>query len=164
MKTPLSLLAAASLAASLHALEPVLPTAKPTQVAPPGADLFPPPVGLGPVPPTMRATPDAIPGEKKSKTQIAEDAVRQRIQLRLAKNKALGDPAIQAEWNTALRANTDYEKREALKRYYTLLYSRVRKIDGTLAKVADDAKSLAMRRLTQSRVDPTQPLDAADRD
>jgi hypothetical protein len=100
---------------------------------------------------------------KPSKTQIAEDEVKQRIQYRLAKNKAVRDPAVQAAWDAAETARTDLEKREALKRYYTLLNARIRKVDGSLSKVAIERQTAATRRLEQTRIDPTEPLDPDER-
>lgn len=107
---------------------------------------------------SSRATPS-----KPSKTQIAEDEVKQRIQYRLAKNKAVRDPAVQAAWEAADKAGTDLEKREAMKRYYTLLNARIRKIDGSLSKVAIERQSSSTRRLEQTRIDPTEPLDPDER-
>lgn len=100
---------------------------------------------------------------KPSKTQIAEDEVKQRIQYRLAKNKAVRDPAVQGAWDAAEKAATDLEKREAMKRYYTLLNARIRKIDGSLSKVAIERESTATRRLGETRIDPTEPLDPDER-
>ncbi len=100
---------------------------------------------------------------KPNKTQIAEDEVKQRIQYRLAKNKAVRDPAVQSAWDDAEQAKTDLEKREALKRYYTLLNARIRKIDGSLSKVAIERQTLATRRLDQTRIDPTEPINPDDR-
>lgn len=98
-----------------------------------------------------------------SKTQIAEDEVKQRIQYRLAKNKAVREPAVQAAWDEAQRAKTDLEKREAMRRYYTLLNARIRKIDGSLSKLTVERQTDATRRLQQTRIDPTEPLDPDER-
>lgn len=99
-----------------------------------------------------------------NKTQVAEDEVKQRIQYRLAKNKAMRDPAVQAALAAAESAKTDLEKREAMKRYYNLLNARIRKIDGSLGKLAEERQGLATRRLEQTRIDPTEPLDPDERD
>jgi hypothetical protein len=89
--------------------------------------------------------------------------VKQRIQYRLAKNKAVRDPAVQAALDAAEKAKTDLEKREAMKRYYTLLNARILKIDGSLSKTATERKTYSTRRLDQTRIDPTEPLDPDER-
>lgn len=113
--------------------------------------------------PQPSSNPSSSTRSKPSKTQVAEDEVKQRIQYRLAKNKAVRDPAVQAAWDEAEQAKTDLEKREAMKRYYTLLNARIRKIDSSLSKVAIERQTDATRRLGQTRIDPTEPLNPDDR-
>lgn len=97
--------------------------------------------------------------EKKSQTEISADELQQRIRFRAAKTRALKDPAVQAEWDRANGVRTDLEKREALKSYYKLLYGRMAKIDGSLKKRIDFAQARSLRRLEQTRIDPTEPLE-----
>jgi hypothetical protein len=70
---------------------------------------------------------------------------------------------VQAEWDSAAKAKTDYDKREALKRYYKLLYGRILKIDSSVKKTSDLRQQAALRRLEQTRIDPTEPLDPQER-
>ncbi len=100
---------------------------------------------------------------KTNKTTAAEEDVKQRIQYRLAKNKAVRDPAVLAALEAAEKAKTDLEKREAMKRYYALLNARILKIDGSLSKSATERKTYSTRRLDQTRIDPTEPLDPDER-
>ena len=72
--------------------------------------------------------------DKKSSTESTETDVAERIRFREAKTKALRDPAVQAQWQRSTRAETDFEKREALKSYYSLLFARIGRIDRTLSK------------------------------
>ena len=101
--------------------------------------------------------------EKRSKTETAADEIQQRVRFREVKTRALKDPAVQTEWERAHNMRTDYEKREALKSYFNRLYGRMRKIDGSLKKriAVDEQRSMA--RLSQTRVDPTEPLDPQER-
>lgn len=182
MKTALSLLAATLCTATCLFAQETKPTPaadKPLQLAPapaPSTTDFlipdnlpqnPKPQGSAiPQPTSMpRSTTRGVTSvpSKPSKTQVAEDEVKQRIQYRLAKNKAVRDPAVQAAWDEAQRARTDLEKREALTRYYTLLNARIRKIDGSLSKVAIERQTNSTRRLQQTRIDPTEPLDPEER-
>jgi hypothetical protein len=174
MKISITLLVLTSLAlpsvfAEEKSLTPAAPPEKPLQLAPEPApmDILIPEA----LPPSTKPRGSAIaePSSSRttaprvSKTQIAEDEVKQRIQYRLAKNKAVRDPAVQAAWDEAERAKTEFDKREAMKRYYTLLNARIRKIDGSLSKVAVERQTYATRRLDQTRIDPTEPLNPDER-
>jgi type IV secretory pathway VirB10-like protein len=127
----------------------------------PQGSAIPQPVAMGPASRGGATSKPAAP--KPNKTQVAEDEVKLRVQYRLAKNKAVRDPAVQAAWDEAQRARTDLEKREAMTRYYTLLNARIRKTDGSLSKLTVERFTDATRRLQQTRIDPTEPLDPAER-
>ena len=58
----------------------------------------------------------------------------------------------------ARAARTDYEKREALKAYYNLLYSRIEQLDGSVSKQVTARKTANLNRLQQTAVRPTKPL------
>jgi hypothetical protein len=167
MKLPTTLLALACLAAHAPLSAQEKPASeKPLQLAPepaPTEILIPNELPQIPKPAPIAIGPATSRAARPSKTQVAEDAVKQRIQYRLAKNKAVRDPAVVAALETAQRAKTDLEKREAMKRYYTLLNARIRKIDGSVAKVAREREEYSTRRLEQTRIDPTEPLDPDER-
>lgn len=99
--------------------------------------------------------------EKKSKTDQSTEELMERIRIREARTKAERDPQVQAEWANATAAKKDYYKREALKAYYTALYGRMVKIDPSLKKTLELHKAAALRRLEQTRIDPTEPPVAA---
>jgi hypothetical protein len=101
--------------------------------------------------------------EKKSSTEAASNEMKERIRFREAKTRASKDPAIQAEWERAHRVGTDYEKREILKNYYKMLYGQMGRIDKSLKKRILEQEKNSIRRLTQTRIDPTEPLDMSDR-
>ena len=96
-------------------------------------------------------------------TVATEAELAERIRFREAKTKALRDPAVQLHWKRSTQAETDFEKREALKSYYNVLFARIGKIDGTLTKLVALRQATALRALTQSRIDPTEPLDPDER-
>jgi hypothetical protein len=97
----------------------------------------------------------------KDKTAVAEDALQSRIKVHNARIKALRDPAVQAEWNKSLLAKTDYEKREIMTNYYTLLCARMAKIDGTLEAQLAALKSGYLSAFEQTRIAPTVPPQVA---
>jgi len=97
--------------------------------------------------------------DRKSSTEAAVDELQQRVKFRQAKTRALYDPAVQAEWERASAARTDFEKREALKAYYRALFNRMRRIDSSLKPRIAETEQRALHRLTQTRIDPTEPFD-----
>ena len=84
---------------------------------------------------------------------------RERIRYRQARTKAERDAQVQAHWEEAAQARTDLEKREALKRYYESLYTRMTRLDGSIKQLIVRRKAVALRRLEQTRIDPTLPLN-----
>ena len=108
--------------------------------------------------------PDAMPTaekeakEKKTKASAAEDALRDQIKLRIAKTKAKEDPELQAIWDSHYKARNDYEMRQILTKYYTLLCERIVKIDKTIKpEVVDNLKVGYMNDYNQNRIEPTEP-------
>lgn len=162
--------------ALLVAAAPVLHGQEPSQTKPGRLQVAPAPVSPAPMPavePEVTLIPEQIPQnakpapepkpDAKSKTQENAEELLERIHFREARVKALRDPQVQAEWDRAGKAKTDYEKREALKRYYKLLYGRILKIDSSVKKTADLREVASLRRLEQTRIDPTEALDPQDR-
>jgi hypothetical protein len=86
-----------------------------------------------------------------------------RIRFRQAHTRAANEPAIQALWTESRVALTDYEKRDALRRYYNTLYKRIVSFDKGLKTLVDERQRLSLRRLDQTRIDPTDPLDEEHR-
>jgi len=58
----------------------------------------------------------------------------------------------------------DFEKREALTSYYTLLYDRIAKLDPKLKTRTTEIRNKSIHRLSQTRIDPTDPIDPRERD
>ena len=82
-----------------------------------------------------------------------------RIRYRKARTFAEQDPAVVSAWAASRAAKTEYAKREALKTYYTLIQKKVLAVDSGVAPVINERHGFAMRRLEQTRVEPTDPLD-----
>ena len=159
-KTPALLLVSLLTAPALFAQAPaepassfgLAPSAPPQQPPASAASLMPeglPPLDKSPLSKQEKTRPD--------KTAIAEDALLKRIKIREAKTKALRDPAIQAEWEKSLVAKTDYEKREILKNYYTMLCARMVKIDGSIQTEVEALRDSYISDISQKRIAPTVP-------
>jgi hypothetical protein len=170
----------AALAQAQDAPKPALrsePQLRTTAPAPASADRQ-DPIGLIPdlVEPAGKPEGGAIPqpgrdlsgsdgrGPRVDKTTAAQDEMAARIRFRELTTKASLDPKIAAELDKANSARTDLEKREGLKQYYTVLYGRVVKLDRSLEKRATQLKARLIHRLSQTRIDPTEPIDPDDRD
>ena len=86
-----------------------------------------------------------------------------RIRFRQAHTRAANEPAIQTLWEESRRAPTDYEKRDALRRYYITLYKRILAFDNGIKPLVDERRRVSLHRLDQTRIDPTDPLDEEHR-
>ena len=82
-----------------------------------------------------------------------------RIRYRQAHSRAANDPAIQALWEESRQVPTDGQKRDALRRYYTMLYKRILSIDKGIAPLVQERQRVSLRRLDQTRIEPTDPLE-----
>ena len=81
-----------------------------------------------------------------------------RIRFRKAHSRALSDPKIQALWEESRVVPTDYQKRDALRRFYTVLYKRMISLDRGIAPLVQERQRVSLRRLDQTRIEPTDPL------
>jgi hypothetical protein len=86
-----------------------------------------------------------------------------RIRYRQAHSRAANEPAIQALWEESRQMPTDGQKRDALRRYYTLLYKRILSFDKGIAPLVQERQRVSLRRLDQTRIDPTDPLEEEHR-
>lgn len=143
-------------------LEPTAPTKEPLGLIPETIEPAEKPKGSALVEPAAAMVESAV-EQKIDKTTAAQDELNARIKMRDLKTKFERDPKIAGELERANTAKTDYEKREALRSYYTMLYDRIAKADGSLKKRADEAKSRLTHRLDQTRVAPTEPVEPDER-
>ena len=86
-----------------------------------------------------------------------------RIRYREAHSRAVNDPKIQALWAESRQVPTDGQKRDSLRRYYGALYSRILAMDKTVAPIVEERRRVSLRRLDQTRIEPTDPLEAENR-
>ena len=82
-----------------------------------------------------------------------------RIRYREARNRAASEQTVQTAWEDSRTAKTDFEKREAMKRYYTALYKKMLALDKAIAPLVTERERVALRRLDQTRIEPTDPLE-----
>ena len=82
-----------------------------------------------------------------------------RIRYRKARTLAERDPAVIAVWDASRTSRTDAAKRAALTRYYELIRAKVLSVDRGVASILAERHAFSMKRLTQTRVSPTQAID-----
>ena len=123
--------------------------------------------------PTYREKPSSYGGEgqsrprndfmpiKKNKTETNTDDIADRIKFREAKTKALRDEQVQEQWAVFESQKSDEEKRVALRKYYTLLYARILKINGSIKKLVSLREAESLKQLDQSRVRPEEYQQAS---
>lgn len=154
-------LLAAAAPAHLFAQEFGLTPTRPDSLLPEGGSALP---LIPEAMPTLERSPEerSPKREKKSATEEAEDAVRDRIKLREAKNKAQNEPDLQALWDSQFKARTDFEQRAILTEYYTRLWARIAKLDKSLKPAEIEAlKRRYISQYAQTRIAPTEPPQAA---
>ena len=173
MKTPLlAFFLGTAVAVSLRAQEPALPSPTPSAPSAPAGSPTPAPMTLtpltpetppletqpvpGPMIPPLPPEPQ-IPQPRKSTTVTSEQDLKLRIRFREAKTLALKDLGVQEQWARSRAATTDPQKREALREYYTRLYARMLKIDGSLAATIEEHRTAALARLSQGNIAPAPP-------
>jgi hypothetical protein len=86
-----------------------------------------------------------------------------RIRYREARTKVASDPKVQALWEESRQARTDFEKRDALRRYYKTLYARILTMDKALAPIVEERQRTSLRRLDQTRIAPTDAQEELHR-
>jgi hypothetical protein len=107
----------------------------PTDSAPPAID-----------PRTLAASGE----EQERKVKIRYQQVRAKAEL---------DPDVASLLAKAKTARTFEGERAAYRKYYELLFKKMKKLDSTLAKKCDLMEKAYLSRLAQTRIEPTIPLE-----
>lgn len=97
------------------------------------------------------AEPAALPANQKGSAAQLRMAVR----VRQLKTELLADAAIQGELARAHCAKTEEGRRILMRNYYTLLYTRIEKIDPTVFDVAEKELYNALTRFEQNHIKPS---------
>jgi hypothetical protein len=88
--------------------------------------------------------------EQERKVKIRYQQVRAKAEL---------DPDVASLLAKAKTARTFEAERAAYRKYYELLFKKMKKLDSTLAKKCDLMEKTYLSRLAQSRIEPTIPLE-----
>lgn len=95
-----------------------------------------------------RARPELLP-DGPNATEEAAVALRDRIRFRSVKTQALRDPAVREALEASVKARSERAMREALERHYTLLYARMRVLDGSLKELISQRETEALEKLRE---------------
>lgn len=155
-----------ALATRLAAAEPESAFGLAPAPAPSIAPASPPPASSAPSSPGIPLIPDSTQSLEKpaqnpaqsqpDRTAAAEDKIKHRVEVRLARNKAERDPDLQALKAKGYAATTDFEQRKLFIAYFALLVERMGKVDPALKKEELDAlRSQYASAFLQVRVSPT---------
>lgn len=121
--------------------------------------------------PAERANPANIPelaqlDEIFKQTSVGKegDEQRLRVEWRQLKNQVANDPDLAAAKHAAETARTDLEKRERLRAYYKLYYTRIRTfpLSPAMKQHVDRMEATQLGSTTQSRVRPTPSPSPAE--
>ncbi len=107
------------------------------------------------VPPPLKRNPDQMHTRTTLKPPATSADLDMRIRYREARIRSATDPAVQSAWEDSRTAKTDFEKRAAMKRYYTALYKKMLALDKGIEPMVSVRERLALRRLDQTRIEPT---------
>jgi len=88
--------------------------------------------------------------EQERKVKLRYQQVRAKAEL---------DPDVASLLAKTKTARTFEGERAAYRKYYELLFKKMKKLDSTLAKKCDLMEKTYLSRLAQSRVEPTIPLE-----
>ncbi|MEI8233598.1 MAG: hypothetical protein WCH57_02805 [Verrucomicrobiota bacterium] len=171
MKTLSALLAAALISGMLHVrAQEAAPLLGPTQDIGTAQiletpSLFPPNGSPTPAPgPQATAaetspspTPAAAPAAGKKGTA---EQLRQAIRIRELKTQVLEDPEVQGERAKANQAKTEEGRRVLMRNYYTLLYTKMEKLDPSLTEPLEQQLAANLRRFEQHSIRPSILIEA----
>lgn len=95
---------------------------------------------------------------KLTETQQKEMNAKELAKYKAVKVEAEKDPAIRRMAQRAQRTSTEEDYRAAMREYYRMLFNKIELLDPSLTGKARGMKEAYLRRLVQSRIEPTIPL------
>lgn len=113
--------------------------------------------------PAKRAPLTKPPAPGKPGTTLKPQATAAEFDLRLryrkARTVAEANGKVRAAWEISRDAKTDQGKRQALKRYYEVLFARMLTVDRGIAPLVEDRRKAETAALTQTHIAPTVPAE-----
>ncbi len=103
--------------------------------------------------------PDMPPAMPAAVDNRAEKIRLETIRYTQVRTQAEKDPKVESLKKQADQAKSDEEKRAAMREYYRLLFKKMVAMDKTLEVKCKNMEEAYLRRLAQTRVEPTIPLN-----
>lgn len=88
-----------------------------------------------------------------------EQEMKMKIRYQQARTKAEEDPDVASLLAKAKAAGSFEGERAAYRKYYELLFKKMRKLDNSISKKCDLMEKTYLARLAQTRIEPTIPLE-----
>ena len=113
-----------------------------------------------PAAPKRPATANPLPVGKPGATlkpQATAAELDLRIRYSKARNVAETNEKVRSAWEDSRVAKTDHAKRQALKRYYDLLFARMLSVDRGISPLVEKSRKAESAMLTQTQIAPTVP-------
>lgn len=107
------------------------------------------------IPPAVRRPAAAKKPGTAGKPQATPADLEMRIRYAKARNAAETNAQVRAAWEDSRNTGTDLEKRQALKRYYDLLFAKMLGADRGIAALVEEKRKARTGALTQVRIAPT---------
>lgn len=96
----------------------------------------------------LRGNPSLVP-DGPNATEEAASALDRRCRYQTARARALSDPMVEQALSEAKKARTDRELREAMRRHYQLLFTKMRSMDGALEPLISERETAALEPLIE---------------
>lgn len=100
--------------------------------------------------PTAGTKPEAKPKQESTAAELDL-----RVRYRKVRNIAETSDRIRAAWEETRYPKSDQEKRDALRRYYDLLFAKMLSMDRGIAPLVEERRKAETSMLTQTRIAPT---------
>lgn len=114
-------------------------------------------------PPAKRPATARTPAGGKPATTLKPQATAEELDLRIryrkARNIAETNETVRAAWEETRFPKSDQQKRDALRRYYDLLFAKMLSVDRGISPLVEDRRKAGAAALTQTRIAPTVPND-----
>lgn len=139
--------------------EKVLPLAEPIPRPTTTPSLLPDEIPAAAKRPAPARPPAAVKPGTTLKPQTTAAELDLRIRYRKARNVAETNAKVRTAWEDSRDAKTDEGKRQALRRYYDLLFAQMLTVDRGITPLVQERRKSEAAALTQTQIAPTVPTE-----
>ena len=136
-------------------LDKPLPLGDPNPLPPPTPSLLPDEIPPRAKRPAKMDPPAATKPAAKLKQESTAAELDLRVRYRKVRNIAETSDRVRAAWEETRYPKNDQQKRDALRRYYDLLFAKMLSMDRGIAPLVEERRKAETATLTQTRIAPT---------